>query len=157
MSQPAADDAMTSLISGGLTALARPDAPAEATLAEDDGGRMVGASLALALLRAIREAAYVMERDGRVTYINSAGLRQLGLTRQPGRRDGCYLWDLWPDASADHLRQALAEAAEGDEVEMQSVLCPQEEGATAPCHVRLSPVEDSMGQVSKILIMARPV
>ena len=145
MSLSAADGAKFHIISG------EDDGPAAPVRAEDDGGRLVGASLALALLRTIREAAYVMDCDGRVTFINSAGLRHLGSRSQPQRVYGSYLWDLWPEALAADLRAAIADAAEGETTHLDAVQCP----GSASCSVAVSPVEDATGRVMKVLVLAR--
>lgn len=118
----------------------------------DDGGRLIGASLALALLRAMPEAAYVMDCDGRVTFINGAGLKHLDRRQAPQRS---YLWDLWPEAEAEDLRMAIGEAAQGETVELAGISCPWAGGPAQDCTVSVSPVEDANGQVSKILAIVR--
>ncbi|WP_185968496.1 PAS domain-containing protein [Paracoccus sp. M683] len=122
---------------------------------DDDHGRLVGASLALALLREIADAAYLMDRDGRVTFINAAGLRHLGRRAPADRLVGRYLWDLWPDAAAEALRQAVSEAAEGETVSLPAIACPRDQAPAVTCVVSLCPVEDSAGRLAKILVLAR--
>ena len=145
MSLSAADGAKFHVISGG------DDGPAEPVRSEDDGGRLVGASLALALLRTIREAAYVMDCDGRVTFVNAPGLLHLGDRGQPQRVYGSFLWDLWPEALAVDLRGAIADAAEGETTHLEAVQCP----GSVRCSVAVSPVEDATGRVMKVLVLAR--
>lgn len=118
----------------------------------DDGGRLVGASLALALLRAMPEAAYVMDCDGRVTFINGAGLRHLDRRQAPHRS---HLWDLWPDALAADLQAAIAEVVEGETVELTDVACPWDGAAARRCTVAISPVVDANGDVTKVLAIVR--
>ena len=105
----------------------------------------------MALLRTIREAAYVMDCDGRVTFVNAPGLLHLGGRSQPQRVYGSFLWDLWPEALAVDLRGAIADAAEGETTHLEAVQCP----GSVRCSVAVSPVEDATGRVMKVLVLAR--
>ncbi|WP_299847151.1 PAS domain-containing protein [uncultured Paracoccus sp.] len=145
MSLSGADGANLHVISG------TDDSSLRSARSGDDGGRLVGASLALALLRTIREAAYVMDCDGRVTFINAAGLTRLGNLNHPQRVYGSFLWDLWLDAPAEDLRRAVGEAAEGEATLLEAVDCP----GSGTCSVAVSPVEDATGRVMKILVLVR--
>ncbi|MCQ0970399.1 PAS domain-containing protein [Paracoccus sp. TK19116] len=125
------------------------------TMHRDTNAAGPDTSLALALLREISASAYLMEPDGRITQVNPSGLVQLGVASH-GDLQGRYLWDLWPDASREALDTALDDVRDGEEAEL-SLRCPAQGGGRADCRVRLLPIEDGEGSVSKILAIARPV
>lgn len=111
----------------------------------------LGAALALAVMRATQDAVYVMDPDGRITFVNRAGLGHLD-DAQAAVRTG-YWWKLWPAAVEDDLRTAVGQAAEGEEVRL-TTLCPDGAG-TERCHVTLCPVEDDQGRVGKLVALVR--
>lgn len=132
----------------------------------DHGGS--NAALALALLRVLPDSVYLMNPDGRVTFVNrvaAANLKAGGRGFAAGSPDtaagrdrphGQFWWELWPDALEADLRSMLAAALEGESGEFEA-LCPGPDGAAQGCLVTLAPIEDISGDIAKVVCIARAV
>ena len=115
------------------------------------------AALALALLRALPDSVYLMDPDGRVTFMNRAAAACLNAVPASGEKSisrGRSWWELWPAAAESELRNLLALAREGESSEL-ALLCPGRGGQTVSCHVTLAPIEDLNGEITKLLCIAR--
>ncbi|MRX50079.1 PAS domain-containing protein [Paracoccus sp. S-4012] len=121
--------------------LMRPDT---ARFPQNDGQ---DAALALALLKAMPGRVCLLDPDGRVTFVNGAGLRSF----EPSEAvQGRFWWDLWPAADREVLRTALVEAAAGETVTIEAG--PSDRGWQ---QMVVAPVEDARGTLVKILVIAR--
>lgn len=109
----------------------------------------VDTSLALALMRQLTQPVILMDPDGRVTQINAAGMACLaaGTVDAP---NGRFWWELWPHANRDELHAALADAATGETMRI-TLNCKRAVSSTAT----LTPIEDEIGRVAKILCVLR--
>ncbi|MFB9222209.1 PAS domain-containing protein [Paracoccus cavernae] len=109
------------------------------------------AALALALLRALRDPVFLMDPDGRVTYMNPAAANHLARGARGRTRSWC---DLWPEASEAVLRDLMAQAREG---ESNDVSLPGlgDDGEVTLWRISFVPLEDSRGEVAKILCILR--
>ncbi|HRO14932.1 MAG TPA: PAS domain-containing protein [Paracoccus sp. (in: a-proteobacteria)] len=112
-------------------------------------------ALALALLRHLTDSIYLMDPDGRITLVNRAAADELNLD-DPHRAQGRHWSQLWPCIDGARLKDALAEAAEGETVRL-TLFCPGVRGADKHREVTLCPIEGTDGRTVKILCIARAV
>lgn len=144
--------ALANAIPAGHAAAGDVPQPAVAgTLASESEQGVNNAALALALLRALDNPVFLMDPDGRVTYMNPGAathLSQGGKTSVRGWRD------LWPEASAEVLGDLMQQAREG---ESNDVCLPglTADGAVTLWQISFAPLEDSQGRVAKILCIMR--
>ena len=108
-----------------------------------------------ALLDNSRDCIKLLDPEGRVLYINRAGL----LVRQmAGAEDvlGRYWWDIWPAEAEADVREANTSAAAGKNWDFRG-FCPTAQGAPKWWDVRVSPVTDASGHVIRILVVSKDV
>ncbi len=108
-----------------------------------------------ALLDNSRDCIKLLDPEGRVLYVNHAGL----LVRQmAGAEDvlGRYWWELWPAEAEAAVREAHANAAAGKIWDFRG-FCPTAQGAPKWWDVRVSPVTDASGKVIRILVVSKDV
>jgi PAS domain S-box-containing protein len=108
-----------------------------------------------ALLDNSRDCIKLLDPEGRVLYLNQAGL----LVRQmSGAEDvlGRYWWELWPAEAEAAVREAHANAAAGKIWDFRG-FCPTAQGAPKWWDVRVSPVTDASGKVIRILAVSKDV
>ena len=125
--------------------------------ADREEGAGTGASIALALLRILADSVFLMDPDGRVTYINRAGLEDMP-ARSAAR--GQFWWELWSGTGAERLQAALNAALDGEEVDLILDLPRFTDGVERgfrTCKVTVVPVEDIGGQVTKVLGVVRAI
>lgn len=147
--------AMTDVVPAGMGDAPCPTAVATAAAARvPAGGASDGtseATLALALLRALPEPVFLMDPDGRVTFMNPGGVAHLSL----GGRGPMRNWsDLWPEASEAVLRDLMQQAREGESNEVRLPGLAMD-GRVTLWRISFVPLEDSQGMVTKILCILR--
>ncbi|AGT08056.1 PAS domain-containing protein [Paracoccus aminophilus] len=157
---------MNKIMSSRLPGASTVSLPASGVFRMEDAAGS-NAALALALLRALPDSVYLMDPDGRVTFMNraAAACLEAGLAHPPagaqngaqngaGAPHGRFWWELWPEAPVDQLKAQLAQSLEGDFCEFEAI-CPGAGGWAQLCAVTLAPIEDMTGQITKLLCIAR--
>lgn len=123
----------------------------EAGLAARAAGRRFARSLA----ESSPDCVQVLDPDGRLLFMNAAGLRLMELEGLAGLRG--RPWDrLWPAAQAGALRAAVAEAREGRTARF-SGFCPTAQGRPKWWDVTVSPVPGADGRPARLLAVSRDI
>lgn len=108
-----------------------------------------------ALLQSSRDCIKVLDTDGRIRYMNPAGLvaRQLNAEMD---MVGRYWWDLWPEDSHPVVQDATTKGALGETTDFRG-FCPTARGRPKWWDVRVSPIHDADGEVSGVLVVSKDV
>lgn len=108
-----------------------------------------------ALLDSSRDCIKLLDTDGRIKHINPMGLvmRQLHAEADVV---GLPMWELWPAESHDVVREAIARAAEGEQMDFRG-FCPTARGRPKWWDVRIVPIYGSPGEVAGVLAVSKDV
>lgn len=116
-----------------------------------------GEALALALLKGTSDGIYLLEIDGRVTYLNDiARTHHIGSgdpVDQKMRDSAIYIWDVWPGLHKAALLGALDDVAAGEQVTL--ALDRNAMGLSFAKEAILIPIEDDDGDIGKAICICR--
>lgn len=107
------------------------------------------------LLESSRDCIKVLDLNGRIKYINPTGLvmRQLHAEADVV---GLQMWELWPADSHDVVRDAIARAADGEQMDFRG-FCPTARGRPKWWDVRIGPVYGAPGTITGVLAVSKDV
>ena len=135
----------------------RSPAPDDAphTVLERDLSASLSDPILAALFQSSRDCIKVLSLEGRIRYMNPAGLvsRQLNAEMDVVGR---HWWDLWPEESHPIVQEATAKGAQGETTDFRG-FCPTARGRPKWWDVRVAPIRDPDGAVAGVLVVSKDV
>jgi PAS domain S-box-containing protein len=111
--------------------------------------------LAYHLIEGSSECVQLVDLDGRIVYLNPAGVRALEL-RSADEFIGRTWTDLWEDEHRAAAGNAIARAKEGQHPTFEGV-CRTARGAERWWDVAVTPLNDGKGAVAQLLVVSRDI
>lgn len=112
-------------------------------------------SVVLALFDQSDDCIKVMDRDGRLTFMNCNG-RQAMEVDDFGSISGCNWPELWPAEAQAAVSEAIALAADGKSSRFEA-FCPTAKGTPRWWDVSVSPIVSASGEVEALLSSSRDI
>jgi diguanylate cyclase (GGDEF)-like protein/PAS domain S-box-containing protein len=141
---PSEDDAIVSTIVVAEDITARREA--ELALRESE-------TLYRSVLEASQDCIKILDTEGRIKYINPAGVRVMELGT-PASVLGASWANLWPDTSKDLVQASVDAAAQGEVIRF-TAKCPTACGTPRWWDVLASPIRSESGDVRQVLVISR--
>lgn len=111
--------------------------------------------LILGLLEQTDDCVKLIDRDGRLEFINCGGLRVMEIDNA-AEIIGKEWWTLWPPVSRKLVRRQFSSALSGETTEFVGV-CPTRNGRHKLWSVRLKPMIASAGHVVSVLCTSKDI
>lgn len=97
----------------------------------------------------------IIDLEGRLVQLNPGGIDALELD-DPTQLDGKYWADFWPEDTRDTVHAAVRGALSGERANF-GAFCPTSKGSERWWDVVVSPIRDSGGAVSQLMVVSRDV
>lgn len=106
-------------------------------------------------LNASPDSVKILSREGRVLFVNEAGLCRMQFNRCDNVI-GMAWTKLWPENSKSLINDAISRVVAGESVRFES-FCPTARGEPRWWDVTAAPILDEQGQVDKIIAVSRDI
>ena len=122
---------------------------------KDDLSSSLSDPIITALFQSSRDCIKILDTEGRIRYMNPAGLaaRQLNAEMDVVGR---HWWELWPLESHALVQEATTKGALGETTDFRG-FCPTARGRPKWWDVRVSPIQEAAGEVTGVLVVSKDV
>lgn len=107
----------------------------------------------LSEMRALMDGVNLLNRQGRISFLNTEGLRVLGVDEMEDVVGQAW-WSFWPETEQTELRKHFEAAASG-QIQVFQLVRDGHNGDTRPLGITMSPVACGDGVVTSVLVEAR--